>query len=115
MNCPFLDSDVPCSTSYGIYISRLIRFARMSSHVGDLNTCNNVLTAKLLRQGFRYHIIRNAFSKFYRQHIDIVSKYNLGLKTLLLQGLSESEFYDDLEYQFSTIIGKMSFLIISKR
>ena len=87
----------------------------MSSHVGDFNTCNNVLTAKLLRQGFRYHIIRNAFSKFCRQHFDIVSEYNLGLKTLVLQGLSESEFYDDLVYQFSTIIGKMSFLIISKR
>ena len=112
---PFLDSDVPCSTSYGVYISQLIRFARISSHVDDFNTFNNVLTAKLLRQGYRCHIIRNAFSKFYRWHFKIVSKYNLGLKTHVLQGLSESEFYDDLVYQFSSIIGKMSFLIISKR
>ena len=29
---------------------------------------------------------------FYRRHFDIVSKYNIGLKTLLLQGLSEPEF-----------------------
>ena len=27
MNCPFLDGDVPGSTSYGVYISQLIRFA----------------------------------------------------------------------------------------
>ena len=27
------------------------------------------------------------FSKFYRWHFDIVSTYNVGLKTLLLQGL----------------------------
>ena len=49
-----------------------------------------VLTAKLLRQGYRY----KAFSKFYRRHFDLlhVSKYNVGLKTLLLQGLSEPEF-----------------------
>ena len=53
------------------------------------------LTAKLLRQGFRYHKLRKAFSKFYRRHFNIVSKYNVELKTLLLQGLSEPEFYGD--------------------
>ena len=40
---------------------------------------------------------------------DIVSKYNVRLKTLLLQGLSESEFYGDLMYKFRTIIGKNDF------
>ena len=46
MNFPFLDSDVPRSASYGVYISQLIRFARMSSHVDAFNTRNKVLTAK---------------------------------------------------------------------
>ena len=55
VNFPFLDGDVPRSTSYGVYISQLIRFARVSSHVDDINTRNKVLTAKLLRQGYRYH------------------------------------------------------------
>ena len=64
VNFPFLDGDVPRSTSYGVYISQLIRFARVSSHVDDLNTRNKVLTAKLLRQGYRYHKIRRAFSAF---------------------------------------------------
>ena len=109
MNFPFLDGDVPRSTSYGVYISQLIRFARVSSHDDDFNTRNKVLTAKLLRQGYRYHEIREAFSKFYRRHFDIVSKYNVGLKTPLLQGLSEPEFYGDLVYKFRTIIGKNDF------
>ena len=74
VNFPFLDGDSPRSTSYGVYISQLIRFARVSSHVDDPNTRNNVLTAKLLRQGYRYHKICKAFSKFYRRHFDIVSK-----------------------------------------
>ena len=73
------------------------------------NTCNKVLTAKLLRQGYRYHKIRKAFSKFYRWHFDIVSKYNVGLKRLLLEGLSESEFYGNLVYKFRKIIGKNDF------
>ena len=45
----------------------------------------------------------------YRRHFDIVSKYNVGLKTLLLQGLSEPEFYGDLVYKFRKIIGKNDF------
>ena len=35
VNFPFLDSDVPRSTSYGVYISQLFRFVRVCSHVAD--------------------------------------------------------------------------------
>ena len=83
VNFPFLDDDVPRSTSYGVYIPQLIRLTRVSRHVDDFNTRYKVLTAKLLRQGYRYHKLREAFSKFYRRHFDIVSKYTVGLKTLL--------------------------------
>ena len=41
---PFLDGDVPRSTSYGVCISQLIRFARASSQVADFNTPNKLLT-----------------------------------------------------------------------
>ena len=67
VNFPFLDGDVPRSTSYGIYISQLIRFARASSYVTDFNTRNKLLTQKLLKQGYRYHKLRKTFSTFYRQ------------------------------------------------
>ena len=33
VNFPFLDGDIPRSASYGVYISQLIRFARVYSHV----------------------------------------------------------------------------------
>ena len=38
-----------------------------------------------------------------------MSKYNVGLKTLLLQSLSEPEFCGDLVYTFTKIIGKNDF------
>ena len=53
VNFPFLHGDVPRSTSYGVNISQPIRFTRVSSHVDDFNTSNEVLTATLLRQGYR--------------------------------------------------------------
>ena len=71
----------------------------MSSHVADFNARNTSLTAKLLQQGYWYHKLRKTFSKFYRQHYELVSKFNVGLKTLLHQGLSQSEFYGDLVYK----------------
>ena len=48
VNFPFLDGDFPRSISYGVYISKLIRFARASSYVADFNTRNKLLTEKLL-------------------------------------------------------------------
>ena len=38
------------------------------------------------------HKLCKTFSKFYRRHYDLVSKFNTGLKSLLKQGLSELEF-----------------------
>ena len=37
INFPFLDGDVPRSPPYGVYISQLIRFARVWSNVDDFN------------------------------------------------------------------------------
>ena len=45
------NGDVPRSTSYGVYISQFIRFARSSSHVVNFNTRNKMVTRKLLKQG----------------------------------------------------------------
>ena len=44
VNFPFLDGDVPRSTCYGVYISQLICFVRVSSHVDVFNTRNKGLT-----------------------------------------------------------------------
>ena len=82
VNFPFLDGDVPHSTSYGVYISQLIQFARVSSHVADFNA----------------------------RHYELVSKFNVGLKTLLHQGLSEPEFYGDLYINSKKkIVGRADF------
>ena len=40
VNFPFLDGDVSRSPSYGVYISQLIRFARVYSNVDEFNNRN---------------------------------------------------------------------------
>ena len=39
--------------SYGVYISQLIRFARVCSHIEDINARNKCSTDKQLKQGYR--------------------------------------------------------------
>ena len=109
VNFTFLDGDVPRRPSYGVYISQLIRVARVCSHLDDFNTRNKCLTAKLLKQGYRYHKLRKAFSKFYRRHYELISKFNDGLKSLIHQGLSAPEVYGDLVYKFKNIRGMTDF------
>ena len=77
--------------------------------VADFNARNECLTAKLLQQGYRYHKLRNTFSKFCRRHYEFISKYNVGLKTRLSEGISEPEFYGDLVYKFKKLIGSNVF------
>ena len=81
------------SPSYGVYISQLIRFTRVCSNVDDFNNRNLFLTAKLFKQFYIYHKIRKSFSKFYKRHLELIVKYNIGLKILLQQGISEPIFY----------------------
>ena len=70
VNFPFLDGDVPRRTSYGVYISQLIRFARASSNLNDFNYSNKALTAKLLRQGI---VILDFVMRFWNLIADTVS------------------------------------------
>ena len=109
VNFPFFGWRCPPATSYGVYISQLIRFARDSSNLNDFNYRNKALTDKLLRQGYRYIKLRKAFSKFYRRHSALFEKYSVSLKTLLQQGISETEIYGDLVYRFRKIVGKSNF------
>ena len=81
-NFPFLDGGVPRPPSYGVYISQLIHFAWVCSNVDDINNRNLFVNAKLFKQGYRYHRIRKAFSKFYHRHSELIVKYKIRLKIL---------------------------------
>ena len=66
VNFPFLDGDVPQRPSYAVYIY----FNLFALPVTDYNNHNKFLTAKLLKQGYRYYKLSKAFSKFYRRHFE---------------------------------------------
>ena len=109
VNSPFKMVMFLALQPFGVNISQLFRFARASSYVTDFNTHNKLLTQKLFKQGYWYFKRRKTFSKFYRRYYDFISKFQVRLKSLLRQGLSEPEFYGDLLYKLKKIVGSNNF------
>ena len=75
-----MDGEVPRAASYGVYISQLIRFARVSSYVTDFNTRNKLLAAKLSEPEFYGDLVyrfRNIYAcnDFSTQFRKIILRY----------------------------------------
>ena len=68
-----------------------------------------VINVKLLNLSYRYHKLRKDFSKFYRRHHALVSKFNVGLKSLLHQVLTGPEHYGVLVYKVKNSMGRADF------
>ena len=60
-------------------------------------------------QGYPYNKLHKTFSKINRQYYDLKSKFQIGLKSLLRQGLLEPEFNGDLVYKMKKIVGSNNF------
>ena len=80
---PFLDGDAPPSTSY---VSISLKSFVLLENVAVFNTHNKMFTQKLLKQCNRYYKFRKTFPKFYRRYYNLISKFQVGLKSLLRQG-----------------------------
>ena len=48
-------------------------------------------------------------SKFYRRYYNLISKFQVGLKSLLRQGLLEPDFYGNLVYKLKKIVSSNNF------
>ena len=89
VNFPFIDSNIPKSPAYGVFISQLIRYARVCSRYNDFLYRGSILTSKLLKQGYSVEKLKTAFRKFYGCHSDLVGKYNISVSHKL-QGLFDN-------------------------
>jgi hypothetical protein len=83
INFPYLCSNIPASPAYGVYISQLIRYARAFSTYDPFLVRGNILTDKLMSQGFQLSRLQAAFRKFYGRYNDLISPYNLSLGHML--------------------------------
>jgi hypothetical protein len=83
VNFPYLCSNTPASPAYGVYISQLLRYARACSAYDQFLLRGNLLTKKLMSQGFQMSHLQAAFRKVYGRYNDLIHPYNLSLGHML--------------------------------
>jgi hypothetical protein len=83
VNFPYLCSNIPTSPTYGVYISQLIRYARVCSTYDQFLVRGSLLTKKLMSQGFQMFRLQAAFRKFDGRYNDLIFPYNLYLGHML--------------------------------
>ena len=76
VNYPFMDSNIPEGPAYGVYISRLVAFARACQSFGDFNQRHKILLQKLVSQGYSTKRLHSKFLRFGDKYHPLIIKYN---------------------------------------
>ena len=70
--------------AYGVYISQLVRYARICTSKVDFINRLRGLSLRLRQQGFETNRLQNSFNKFVNRHGFIVEKYGAALREMRL-------------------------------
>jgi hypothetical protein len=78
---PFINSSIPASPTYEVYISQLIRYSRTCTQYSDCLDRDQLLTQKLLKQGYGVARLKLSLQTFYGRHqvLAIPASYNTPL------------------------------------
>ena len=78
-NYPNLRGNVPLASSYGVFISQLVRFCAINQQVKSFISDVNKMTKKFVEQGFLVQHLRKQFYKFCDKYIHKWSKYGVDI------------------------------------
>ena len=82
-NFPFLNSNIPSSTAYGVFISHLIRYDRACSSYKCFILRALRLSCKLLGQEYVQERLKSSLRKFYDRYRDLINNYETSLSQML--------------------------------
>ena len=77
VNYPHLDGNVPISTSYGVYMSQLVRLCDINLSIGSFLSDVKGLTAKFVMQGFNSEMLKSTYMKFRDKYMCKWSTYGV--------------------------------------
>jgi nitric oxide synthase oxygenase domain/subunit len=84
-------SNIPASPAYGVYISQLIRYARISSNYSDFLKRHLHLRNRLLDQGYKKIPFFDLLESLYSDTKDLVEIYSVSAETIINDAFSHSE------------------------
>ena len=82
VNFPHMDCNIPANPAYGVYISQLVRYARICTSKVDFMNRLRGLSLRLRQQGFLTNLLQRTFTKFFNRHGLIVVKYGATLREM---------------------------------
>ena len=97
-----MDSNIPGKPALGVYISQLIRYAKICSKFQDFKERNLSITKKLLCQGYKYKNLVATIKKFYQKYKTLLGKYKTTLKTYIKDTISIYMLCDSRNSRFIT-------------
>ena len=78
-----MDSNIPSKPAYGVVISQLVRYQRVCCSYQSFVSRSQVLTTRLLGQGYRYDKLCGTVKKFVHRYPNILQKYQRCLKDIV--------------------------------
>jgi len=78
-----LDSKIPSSPAYGVYMSQSIRYSRTCNSYQNFLHRSFLLTRKLLNQGFIETRLRSILKKLYFRHHHLTLPYRVSVITMV--------------------------------
>ena len=75
VNFPVLSGNIPKSSSYGVFIGELVRYARGCTYFSHFRERTLLLIAKLKTQFFTLKRLKKTWVKFCNSHILLIQKY----------------------------------------
>ena len=84
VNFPFLCSNIPQSPAYEVFVFRLIRYARASFMYEDFIMRSQLLSSKLLKQGFTRNRWIATFKKLYGRHNVLVDMFKVSVMNIII-------------------------------
>ena len=82
MNFPFICSNIPGTSAYGVYISQLIQYSKACGSYQDFHDRGLLLKRTLLNQGFLLVKLKSSLRKFYGRHHDLVDRYGISVSQM---------------------------------
>ena len=83
-NVPFLSSNIQTSPAYGVFISQLIRYARVCYSYGCFILRATRLSNKFLEHGYVKEHLKSSLRKFYGRYGVLIKQYEVSLSQMLI-------------------------------
>jgi len=74
VNFPFMDSSIPATPAYDVYMSQLVRYARICTAKVDF--IHRLRSLRLKQQGFKSTLLVKSGKKFFKRHCTTMVRYD---------------------------------------